>query len=160
MFQIEFWHWWVLALIFVVFEGMIPSGVFAAMAISGGILGGILLKYPFLTTSVQLGIFGSITLIFTLIFARYKRKQYLASVESGEKPPETMLGKEFELTQPIRHGFGEVEIDGQHWSLKGPDTAAGTLVRVLRLDGDILMVMSVDIINQYQQEKEQEAKTK
>ncbi len=138
--QVEFWHWWVLALCFVVIEGMVPAGVFMSMGVAGGILGGIIYQYPNVDISVQLGIFGSITMALTLIIARYKRKQYVEELKSGSIPAEFMLGKEFELKLPLKHGFGEIELDGQHWSLKGPDADRGTLVKVLKLDGDMLLV--------------------
>jgi len=152
--QIEFWHWWVLALCFVVFEAMIPSGVFFSLAIAAGALGAIVMQYPYLEISPQLGIFATIAMTLTLIIAHRKRAQYQKALEEGTAAPaQTMLGKEFELTSPIQNGFGEIELDGQHWSLKGPSIKTGVLVRVLRLDGEMLMVMPVDIITQYEQER-------
>ena len=153
--QVEFWHWWVLALCFVVIEGMIPSGVFISMGIAASILGAVVMKYPYLELTLQLGIFGSITMILTFVFAQYKRKQYLAEVASGKIPANNMLGKEFALKLPIQNGFGEIEIDGYHWSLKGPDAAPGTLVKVIQLDGDMLLVYPADILNKMQQDKDE-----
>jgi len=153
--QVEFWHWWVLALCFVVFEAMIPSGVFFSMTIAAGILGAVLMQYPYLEISPQLGIFATISMTLTLITAHRKRAQYQAALEQGEdsSPAQSMIGKEFELTSPIQNGIGEIELDGQHWSLKGPSIKTGILVRVLQLDGEMLMVMPVDVINQYEQEQ-------
>lgn len=151
--QVEFWHWWVLALCFVVIEGMIPSGVFISMGIAGSILGAILMKYPYLEVTLQLGIFGSITMVLTFIFAQYKRKQYLEEVANGKIPASNMLGKELKLKLPIQNGFGEIEINGYHWSLKGPDTPAGTLVKVIQLDGEMLLVYPSEIINKMRENK-------
>lgn len=157
--QVEFWHWWVLALCFVVIEGMIPSGVFIAMGIAASILGAIVMQYPHLEVSPQLGIFGTITMVLTLIFARYKRKQYQEEVRNGRIPANNMLGKELKLVLPIQNGFGEIEINGFHWSLKGPDTPKGTLVQVIQLDGEMLMVYPSSVINKMKKEqKEKEEK--
>jgi len=151
--QVEFWHWWVLALCFVVFEAMIPSGVFFSMTIAAGVLGAIIMQYPYLELSPQLGIFATISMTITLIIARRKRAQYLEAAEQGDSPAQLMIGKEFELSSPIQNGFGEIQLDGQHWSLKGPNIKTGTLVRVLQLDGEMLMIMPVDIIKQHERER-------
>jgi len=151
--QIEFWHWWVLALCFVVLEAMIPSGVFFAMTIAAAVLGAVIMQFPYLEVSPQLGIFATITMTLTLIIARRKRAQYQAALAQGESPAQLMIGKEFELNSPIQNGFGEIKLDGQHWSLKGPSIKSGTLVRVLQLDGEMLMVMPVDIIKQHEKEQ-------
>ncbi|HFE39649.1 MAG TPA: NfeD family protein [Gammaproteobacteria bacterium] len=145
--QFEFWHWWVLALCFVVIEAMVPVGVLASMGVAAGIVGGLVMAYPFLELRSQLGIFGAFTMVAIVFFARYKRKKFLEEMEKGETPAQRMIGKEFELTRPIQNGFGEVELDGQHWPLKGPPLSAGTLVKVVRLDGDMLLVFPADLVN-------------
>ena len=151
--QIEFWHWWVLALCFIVFYAMMPLGVLLALTISTGILGAVIMQFPFMAVSPQLALFGTVTISFTMLLSYLKQKKRLNALEQGDSPAHEMLGKEFELTKPMHNGFSEITLDGTHWSLKGPRIKEGTLVRVLKLDGEMLMVMPVDIINDYRKEQ-------
>ena len=155
--EVEFWHWWVLALCFVVIEAMKPVLVFAAMGIAAGILGGLLMMYPYMEIRQQLGIFGAFTMVAILISARYKRKQYQEEFANGETLAQEMIGREFKLKYAVQNGFGEINLDDQHWSLKGPPMPPGTLVKVVRLDGDMLLVFPADIVNKDQAAAKAEA---
>jgi len=145
--QVEFWHWWVLALCFIVIEAMIPSGVFAGMTLAGAALGALMFSNPHLPITVQLGIFGTITMVVAYSIAYFRRKKNMAAAVEGQVSADEMMGKEFELKFPIQNGFGDIELDGQHWSIKGPDAIAGTLVRVVKLDGEMLLVYPVNLLN-------------
>ena len=151
--QVEFWHWWVLSLCFIVFYAMLPTGIWLALTVSTGVLGAVLMQYPFMEVSAQLALCGTITLSFTMLFNHLKHKKLQQAALQGDSPAHTMLGQEFELTKPMQNGFSEIILEGTHWSLKGPRIQKGTLVRVLKLDGEMLMVMPVDVINDYRQEQ-------
>lgn len=146
------WFWYAIALILVVFEGMRPSGLFASMAVTAGILGGIVTGYPELSWQQQLGIYAAMTLVLSFItmklVARFRKNH-------DEGPESTsMIGKEFQLTFPIQNSFGEIELDGLFWSLKGPDMKKGTLVRVVGVDGEMLAVMPVSALSSSNQNQE------
>jgi len=158
MIQFEFWHWWALGLVLVVIEGMVPAGVFASMAIASGIVGAIFLIDPETSWQMQLGVFASITLVLTLIFSKIIARRKAALTESGEFTAHEMKGKEFELERPIQTGFGDMEIDGFHWSLKGPDAAAGTKVRVIGVDGHMLVVVPVAMAEMMKNQEQSDLK--
>ena len=157
--QIEFWHWWVLSLCFIVFYAMLPMGVLLALTVSTGILGAVIMQFPFMEISAQLALFGTVTISFTMLFTHLKQKKQLRAIEQGDSPARSMIGQEFELTQPIQNGVSEITLDGTHWALKGPRITKGTLVRVLKTDGEMLMVMPVSIINEYRQDQADKEKT-
>src|SRR3569623_113068 len=57
--------------------------------------------------------------------------------------PSKIVNRTYTLTEPIVNGYGQIEIDGTLWRLRGEDAAAGEQVRVLRVDGlerDLLIV--------------------
>ena len=138
-FVLEFWHWWALALMFVVVEALLLSGVFAAFAIAGLITGIAFNMYPTLDWKLQLVIFATATIIFQFIFRSLFKKKLDESAEDLHKPSE-LIGKELVLRFPIQNGFSEIEIDGVNWALKGPDLKAGTTVKVVGVDGNYLSV--------------------
>src|SRR3981189_20462 len=56
------------------------------------------------------------------------------------KRTEALIGREFTLEKPIVDGTGTVRIDDTIWRVAGPDTPAGSRVRVVRADGASLTV--------------------
>lgn len=53
---------------------------------------------------------------------------------------EAFVGKVFTLDKPIANGAGTIRIDDSVWRVTGPDSGAGTRVRVTRADGAVLHV--------------------
>ena len=53
---------------------------------------------------------------------------------------EALVGRVFTLEKPIVDGSGTVRIDDTVWRVTGPDTPAGTRVRVVHADGPNLTV--------------------
>jgi inner membrane protein len=51
-----------------------------------------------------------------------------------------LVGQEFTLEKPIIDGWGTVRIGDTIWRVAGPDTPAGSRVRVVRADGANLTV--------------------
>jgi membrane protein implicated in regulation of membrane protease activity len=51
-----------------------------------------------------------------------------------------LVGREFTLEKPIIDGSGTVRIDDTIWRIAGPDTPAGSRVRVVQVDGANLTV--------------------
>jgi len=143
MFVLEFWHWWALALIFVVVEAMILSGVFVAFAIAGLITGMAFYYYPALTWQLQLVIFATSSLGF-LYLIRALFSEWLNKNAKEYDSTSEMIGKQLVLKQPIQNGFGEIEIDGKNWALKGPNLKAGATVRVVGVDSYFLNVYPVN----------------
>jgi len=139
------WLWYAIALVLVVFEGMRPSGLFAAMAVTAGILGGLVTAYPELTWQQQLGIYAASTMVLSFIFI----KIVAAIRKNDDDTPEskTMIGEEFALSHSIQNNFGEIELDGVFWSLKGPDMEKGSYVRVVGVDGQMLAVMPISALS-------------
>ena len=139
IFVLEFWHWYALALIFVVVEALLLSGVFAALGIASLITGMAFYEYPKLEWRLQLVVFATSTalslFIIRQLFSNWLRRNAEDSHNSSE-----MIGKELVLKRPIQNGFGELEIEGKNWALKGPDQIAGTTVRVVGVDSYFLSV--------------------
>jgi hypothetical protein len=56
------------------------------------------------------------------------------------KRAEAMIGRVFTLEKPIVDGAGTVRIDDTIWRVAGPDTPAGSRVKIVRADGASLTV--------------------
>ena len=140
-FELLFWHWWALGLVLVVMEALTPSGIFAGMAVSAGATGAVSLANEELAWEPQVAIFAVITVLITFAW----RKILGVSASEGEEfstraKAKKLVGTEFELTLPLQNGFGEALVDGINWELKGPDSKKGSRVRIIGIDGNILVV--------------------
>ncbi|MDX1811972.1 MAG: NfeD family protein [Gammaproteobacteria bacterium] len=141
---LEFWHWWALALCFVVIEAIYPSGVFMAMALAGGFMGALYWYYPELTVPAQLGGFGAFTMVLSYITTYFYRKK-LGSHDDVRSIAAQHMGKEITLTMPVQNGFGEVELDGTIWELKGPDIKKGEKAKIIGIDHHALVVRPLNV---------------
>jgi hypothetical protein len=56
------------------------------------------------------------------------------------KRADALVGRVFTLEKPIIDGSGTVRIDDTIWRVAGPDTPAGSRVRVVQADGANLTV--------------------
>jgi membrane protein implicated in regulation of membrane protease activity len=56
---------------------------------------------------------------------------------------EALVGRVFTLERPIVDGAGTVRVDDTVWRVAGPDTPAGSRVRVVHADGANLTVAAV-----------------
>lgn len=53
---------------------------------------------------------------------------------------EAMIGTTVTVVEPIEHGCGRVQVGDSPWPAAGPDMAAGTLARIVRVEGTTLVV--------------------
>jgi inner membrane protein len=56
------------------------------------------------------------------------------------KRADALVGRVFTLEKPIIDGTGTVRIDDTIWRVAGPDTPAGSRVRIVQADGASLTV--------------------
>lgn len=57
---------------------------------------------------------------------------------------QSLVGRAFTLEKPILDGSGTLAIDDSVWRITGPDLAAGSRVKVTRVDGTALRVESAE----------------
>ncbi|MEI8395716.1 MAG: NfeD family protein [Rhodospirillaceae bacterium] len=141
MFEIEFWHWWVVAATFGALDILAKSGYFLGLGFSALLAGLFVFVLPDLDWQVQLFLFTGISA--ALIF-RPRRLDYgQSNVYRWSKNVnyrEPYIGRIVELDWPIVNGHGHIFIDNTLWSVEGSDMQSGTHVRILQMDGVKLIV--------------------
>jgi inner membrane protein len=76
-------------------------------------------------------------------------RRYAPKVERPSEAPllnrraESYIGRTFTLENPIVDGIGRVRIDDTIWRVSGPDSPAGSQVRIVRAQGPNLFVERV-----------------
>ncbi len=140
-----FWHWWVAGIILLTLEALAPATFFLWMAISAGVVGGLLLLMPGMAFTHQLIWFSVLSVLAIVLMLLYRRSHPSKTDQPAlNQRGEQYFGQTYVLEKPIRQGVGELKIDGALWRIEGPDTAAGKAVRVTGRQGNTLMVAPVN----------------
>lgn len=137
------WSWWLLGLLLLGLEILVPSTFFLWFGLSAFVVGALAFFTDF-AWQVDLVIFLVLSLAALLIGRKYMAK---SDDQSGDpnlnKRGSRYVGRHFVLAAPILQGEGKLSVDDTVWRITGPDLPAGTTVEVTQLDGSKLVVDAV-----------------
>jgi membrane protein implicated in regulation of membrane protease activity len=134
------WNWFIVGGLLLALEVMVPGTYMLWLglaAIATGVLSFIL---P-IGWQIQIVLFAIMSVVAVLIGRRI-----MPTVKTESDKPflnrraDAFVGRVFTLDEPIVSGSGRVRVDDTTWRVTGPDCAAGTKVRVERVDGANLIV--------------------
>lgn len=139
--QIEFWHWWIAAIAFAAIEVFAPSAAFIWMGASAGIVGGVLYLFPETGWQYQLLIFAVLSVATVAFWRLYRsRNPVTAGDPNLNRRGNQYIDRSFTLDDGITNGNAKLTIDGVIWKIRGDDLPAGSRVRVIAVEGTVLMV--------------------
>ena len=134
------WSWWVLGLILLGLEVLLPGFFFLWFGVAAILIGisALLIDWPW-----QLQVLGFVvlSLVTALIVRRFigtkgsEAGDLHLNARSGR-----FLGQTFTLAEPIVEGRGRLTIGEGVWQVRGPDAPAGAQVKVTGADGTVLTV--------------------
>ncbi|HXO71943.1 MAG TPA: NfeD family protein [Bradyrhizobium sp.] len=135
------WNWLVFGLLLMGLELMLP-GVFLFWVGLAALLVGLLSVVIAPPWQLQLLLFAVFAAAAVPVWRRVARSNSGVSNSNPflNKRSEAMIGRVFTLEKPIIDGAGTVRIDDTIWRVAGPDTPAGSRVRIVRADGASLTV--------------------
>ncbi|HYH19411.1 MAG TPA: NfeD family protein [Azospirillum sp.] len=141
--MIEFWHWWVLAVLLAVIETVVPAGAsFLWLGGAASAVGLALAAFPALPWQIQFLLFAALA-IAAVVGARVVARRP-AGGDDGRpglnRRAEGYIGTVHTLATPIVNGRGRAVVGDTHWTVEGPDLPAGASVRVVGTDGAALKV--------------------
>jgi membrane protein implicated in regulation of membrane protease activity len=138
---INYWHWWVLGVVFVILEIFSPAAFFLWMGIAAGVVGLLLLAMPDLAWEWQILAFALLSVASIVLGRSYlKRHPIKTDQPTLNRRGEQYLGRVFTLDQPIVNGVGKIHVDDTSWKINGPECDAGVKVTVTGVDGVVLRV--------------------
>lgn len=139
--MIEFWHWWVAAVVLASVEVLAPTTLFLWLGVAAGVVGLILLVYPLLSWQFQFLFFAILSVGSVAVFRYlYRQTEHQADSLHLNRRAEQYLGTLHTLETDIVNGRGRATVGDTHWTVEGPELPAGTRVRVIGVDGIILRV--------------------
>jgi inner membrane protein len=139
-----FWYWWVLAVVCLVVEMLIPAFFFLWMSVSALVTGIIVWLIPNISTEIQVLIF-SILAIVAIVAWRIYGKQYTIKTDQPllNKRGSQYVGRVFNLHEAIENGEGKIKVDDTIWKVHGEDCDINTKVKVIASRGT---VFDVDLV--------------
>ncbi len=139
--QIDFWYWWIFAVLLVIIEILAPSFFALWMAIAAFMTGLALLLMPEMAWQIQLFIFALLSVFSIVLWLRYYLKTPILSDEpSLNRRGEQYIGRLVTLQTPIVDGIGKIRLDDSSWKVQGPDCPAGKKVRIVALNNVVFSV--------------------
>jgi inner membrane protein len=135
------WNWLIFGLILMALE-LIAPGVFLFWLGLAALLVG-LLSFAFDPSwQSQILMFAIFAAAAVPLWRRVARNHAAVSKSNPflNKRADALVGRVFTLEKPIIDGSGTVRIDDTVWRVAGPDTPAGSRVKVVQADGASLTV--------------------
>ncbi|MFG1391894.1 NfeD family protein [Xanthobacter agilis] len=134
------WAWFVLGALLLVAEIAAPGAFLLWLGLAALATGALGLVAD-LSWQVQVVAFAALAVVAVLV----GRKVSPSPGKASDRPflnrrAQGFVGRVFTLDEPIVDGTGRVRIDDTVWRVTGPDTAAGTDVKVMAADGPTLTV--------------------
>ena len=140
--NLAYWHWLVLALLLIIVELIAPTAIFLWFAVAAVIIGLILLLFPDVNWETQLILFSVLSIAAIIAWRFYVKKHPPADNEypTLNRRGEELVGRVFTLEEDIIDNYGKIRVDDTMWKIRGLDIGAGNRVRVVEVDGTVLVV--------------------
>ena len=134
--------WWLLALVLIAAEMILPGYFLLWIGIAAGVMGVIVLLAPALSAIAQATLFGLLALAACGIYWKFIRP--LAEQRDDQpllnRRGSKLVGQRFVLVEAIVNGRGKVKVGDGAWLAEGPDLPVGSEVEVVAVDGTTLKV--------------------
>jgi membrane protein implicated in regulation of membrane protease activity len=134
------WSWFILGAVFLILELLAPGAFMLWLGLAALVVGVISFGVDW-SWQAQFGAFAVLSIALIPVWRRYAPR-----IEQPTESPmlnrraENYIGRIFTLEKPIADGLGHVRIDDTIWRVTGPDIAAGSRVRIVRVEGPNLFV--------------------
>jgi|SRR5690349_17938661 len=134
------WAWIILGLALAGLE-LISPGIFLIWLGFAAILTGLAAGAADLSWQASTLLFATLSVAAVLAGRAISRPAVQKDDASAlNRRGEALVGRTFTLEAPILGGEGRVRVGDSSWRITGPDTPAGSAVRVVRVDGSTLVV--------------------
>ena len=135
------WNWLIFGVILMALELLAP-GVFLFWLGLAALLVGLISFVAHPSWQAQILMFAVFVTAAVPVWRRLARGGQAASADNPflNRRAQALVGRVFTLEKPIVDGTGTVRIDDTIWRVAGPDTPAGTRVRVVEARGANLTV--------------------
>lgn len=140
--------WWVLALLLIAGEVLLPGYFMLWIGIAAAVMGVIVFVVPALGVLVQAPLFAALAFVSCFVYWRFLRSRLerdVAPEAAGlNRRGARMLGQRYVLSERIVNGRGKAHVGDGQWLVEGPDLPAGAEVEVIAVEGTTLKVRAAN----------------
>lgn len=138
-----YWLWLSLGVILVILEMIVP-GIFLLWIGFAAVIVSLLTFLVPMAPLTQLTLFAGFSIFLSWLGQFiWVRLAPHALEEPLNRRGDALLGTEHVLNHPIENGQAQIKIGDSVWLVRGPDMPQGTKVKIIKIDGTILVVESV-----------------
>ena len=136
--------WFIVSLALLFTELMLPGFFFIWVGLGAFATSILVYFFPDVGLFFQIG-FSCFFFFFSIILSQLYIKKYppLSERPSLNKWADQYMERTFYLTDPIHYGRCQVRLDGSVWNVSGKDCPAGIEVKIVKMDGLLLIVEPV-----------------
>ena len=143
--EFVFWYWFVMTVVFLVIEVIIPAFFFLWMSVASLITGIIVWIIPSLSSDVQIVIFSVLAIIAVIAWWLWgKRLKIQSDQPLLNQRGSQYVGRVFNLYEPIENGQGKIKVDDSIWKVHGEDCDINSKVKVIACRGTVFDVEKID----------------
>lgn len=141
-FEPTYWHWLVLACLFLVIEIAAPMTFFLWLALAAVASAAVAFLAPDLGWQTQYVLFAAFCILSLFAWRRFSKEGDVSETDQPNLNRRTQryLGRTLTLSEPIVNGIGKVKVDDSQWKVAGADAAKGAQVKVVSIEGSVLQV--------------------
>ena len=137
--------WLIAALALGIAELAIPGVFLVFLALAAAVTAAMTLALPDAPMAVQLGSFALWSIVSVTIGRRWYRDYPVDSTDAMLNDRSArLLGEVVTVESAIEHGRGRVRIGDGSWPARGPEAAAGQTVRIIAVDGGVIVVEPIE----------------
>jgi len=135
------WNWLIFGVILMALEVFAP-GIFLFWLGLAALLVGLVAFVAHPSWEIEILLFAAFAIAAVPLWRRMARSNTAVSESNPflNRRAEALVGRVFTLEKPIIDGSGTVRIDDTVWRVAGPDTPAGTRVKIVHVSGADLTV--------------------
>jgi len=135
--------WWIVALVLIAIEVIMPGYFMLWIGIGAAATGVLMLLLPGLSMVAQAIVFVVLAFVSCAVYW-YAVRPALQKGEQGDerlnRRAEQLIGGRYVLTEAIVNGRGKAKVGDGQWLVNGPDLPSGSTVEVVAVEGTMLKV--------------------
>ena len=141
LYHLSYWDWLALGSLLLIFEVFGVGGYLLWTGLAAAIVGALLYLFPSLPWTLQLLLFGCLSILTAVFWWQRQRVAAKPSDQPGlNQRGNELHGRQFVLHEAIIDGRGKIKAGDSLWLVIGSDLPAGSQVKVIGQDGVLLKV--------------------
>ncbi len=136
--------WWVLALLLAVLE-LLSGTFFALMLALAAAATALAVHLGLHDWPLQAGLYALLALGLCALWYRHRPRLLKRAGNELNRGSARWLGRVIVLPDGLKGGVAHVSVDDSFWTVRGPDCAAGAQVRIVAIEGNVLVVEPIAV---------------